>query len=29
LPHRVAFNALFSVSQDFWRDTEARQLLRH
>ncbi len=24
----VAFNALFSVSQDFWRDTDARRLLR-
>jgi len=29
LPHMVAFSALFSVSQDFWRGTEARQLLRH
>ncbi len=29
LPRMVAFNALFSVSQDFWRDTDARKLLRH
>jgi hypothetical protein len=29
LPRMVAFSALFSVSQDFWRDTEARLLLRH
>jgi hypothetical protein len=27
LPPMVAFNALFSVSQDFWRDTDARRLL--
>jgi type II secretory pathway component PulF len=24
----VAFSALFSVNRDFWRETEARQLLR-
>jgi hypothetical protein len=29
LPRMVAFNALFTVSQDFWRDSGARQLLRH
>ena len=29
LPCMVALNAWFSVSQDFWWDTEARQLLRH
>lgn len=28
LPRVVAFNALFSVSQGFWRDTDARKLLR-
>jgi type II secretory pathway component PulF len=28
LPLWVAFNAFFSVSRDFWRDTDARQLLR-
>ncbi|MFG1691756.1 hypothetical protein ACGF5M_06345 [Gemmatimonadota bacterium] len=27
LPPIVAFNAFFSISQDFWLDTEARQLL--
>ena len=29
LPVWVAFTAFFSVSQDFWRDTDARRLLRH
>lgn len=29
LPRQVALNALFSVSGEFWRDTEARKLLRH
>ena len=29
LPPMVVFNALFSVRRDFWRDTEARQLLRN
>ena len=29
LPRMVAFNALFSVSRDFWQDTDARKLLRH
>ena len=28
LPLWVAFNAFFSVNRDFWRETEARQLLR-
>ncbi len=28
LPRMVAYNAFFSVSRDFWRDTDARQLLR-
>jgi hypothetical protein len=28
LPLMVACNAFFSVSRDFWRDTDARQLLR-
>ena len=28
LPRMVAFNAFFSVSRDFWRDTEALKLLR-
>jgi len=27
LPRWVALTALFSVSQDFWRDTDARKLL--
>ncbi len=29
LPRMVAFSAFFSASRDFWRDTDARQLLRH
>jgi hypothetical protein len=29
VPGMVAFKALFSVNRDFWRDTEARQLLMH
>jgi len=29
LPRLVAFSALFSVDRDFWRNTDARKLLRH
>ena len=29
LSRMVYFSALFSISQDFWRDTDGRLLLRH